>query len=577
MVSSVTFKKKLNMPINRFFKSLFLSREKRRHSLLYLNIAQFLGVINDNIFKLVVAFLLIDSLGSSQASLILSATGAIYVIPFLLFSSSAGILADRFSKQKLLVLMKCAEIIVMIMAIFAFGAKSISGCFILLFFLSIHSALFGPSKYGIIPELVPAESVSKANGLVTSFTYLAIILGTFFASFLTEITNRHFVIIAFFCLSLAFLGFLATFGIKKTPPQGSSKKMNLLFIREIYYTMRYCRTVPHLIPAILGSAFFLFIGGFTQLNIIPFALQSLNLSEISGGYLFLATALGIALGAFLAGKASRKRVELGLPCLAGFGIALFFALLKLFSTSLIAVIICLLFIGVLGGAFIVPFDTFIQLTSDKIKRGQTIGATNFLSFLGVLMASFLLYLFNQVFELSPSTSFLVLSAITFLVSFTLSLRLIEFALHYFSRKILKPLCHYQHPRMEELDRTKEAILIIEKFTWKKALLLLSSVPQVHYFLSEKSKKWCWIFHLLPNIHPLTAEQNLEDMITLSLPLIERGKIPCLLLDQALSFKENIPSKGLFSLFKKSIPSIFFTHFSKDLDNRTITAIFTEKK
>src|ERR1051326_305982 len=159
-----------------------------RHSLAWLNITQFLGVINDNVFKFVMAFLLIDTLGFSKASSILSATGAIYVIPFLLFSSSAGILADRFSKQKLLVVMKIAEIIIMLLAILAFGMKSVWGCYTLLFLLSTHSAMFGPSKYGIIPELVPEDAVSKANGLITSFTYLAIIIGTFLASFLTEIT-----------------------------------------------------------------------------------------------------------------------------------------------------------------------------------------------------------------------------------------------------------------------------------------------------------------------------------------------------------------------------------------------------
>ena len=188
-----------------FFKRLSQwmtpSPKAGKRSLLSLNIAQFFGVINDNVFKLVMAFLLIESLGYAETSKILSATGAIYVIPFLLFSSSAGILADRFSKQKLLVGMKCAEILIMILAVFAFGSKSLFGCFTLLFLLSTHSALFGPSKYGIIPELVPQNEVSRANGLVTSFTYLAIILGTFLASFLTDITQHHFVLIALFCLS----------------------------------------------------------------------------------------------------------------------------------------------------------------------------------------------------------------------------------------------------------------------------------------------------------------------------------------------------------------------------------------
>ena len=388
-----------------------------------LNLAQFLGVINDNVFKFTMAFLLIDAFGKEHASSILSATGAIYVIPFLLFSSSAGILADRFSKQKLLVIMKIVEMSVMVLAIFAFATISVLSCYILLFLLATHSAMFGPSKYGIIPELVENEKVSRANGLITSFTYLAIIIGTFLASFLTELTSRHFTLIAIFCFIVALGGFFSALGIKHTQPQGSQKKMNVFFVREIYRTLKASTQTRHLLPAIVGSSYFLFIGAFTQLNIIPFALQSLNLSEVTGGYLFLATALGIALGSYIAGKASKKRVELGMSCLAGLGIAFSFFLLAIFPDNLIKTVIALIFIGVLGGIFIVPFDTFIQLYSTNEKRGQTIAAANFLAFFGVLIASLALYLFNQVLYLTPAGGFAVVGLITLITTFVLMARL----------------------------------------------------------------------------------------------------------------------------------------------------------
>src|SRR5690349_13951721 len=118
--------------LKRIYNKIPSFSKSGRHALGFLNMTQFLGIINDNVFKFVMAFLLIDALGFSKASTILSATGAIYVIPFLLFSSVAGILADRFSKQKLLVVMKVAEIIVMILAIFAFATKSVWGCYTLL-------------------------------------------------------------------------------------------------------------------------------------------------------------------------------------------------------------------------------------------------------------------------------------------------------------------------------------------------------------------------------------------------------------------------------------------------------------
>jgi acyl-[acyl-carrier-protein]-phospholipid O-acyltransferase/long-chain-fatty-acid--[acyl-carrier-protein] ligase len=541
-----------------------------RYSLGFLNITQFLGVINDNIFKFVMAFLLIDTLGQTKASGILSATGAVYVIPFLLFSSSAGILADRFSKQKLLVVMKLAEIIVMALAIVAFAVKSVFGCYTLLFLLSTHSAMFGPSKYGIIPELVPNDKVSRANGLITSFTYLAIILGTFLASFLTEITNRHFPFIAIVCLVIAAAGFISSLCVKRTPAQGSTKKINFFFVREIYHTLQHCRHVRHLFPAILGSAYFLFIGAFTQLNIIPFALDSLHMSEVAGGYLFLATALGIALGAYLAGKASRKRVELGLSCLSAYGIAICFVLISFFSLSLAKVIACLVMIGLLGGVFIVPFDTFIQLYSADEKRGQTIAAANFLSFTGVLVASFALFLFSQVFDLSSATSFMVVGIITFFVAIAFTFRLSDLSMAYFSRKILQPLCRFSKPDIEETDFSKNTILVMENATWRNAFLLSGVLPNTHFLLPYNHRKRKWYLRMFHSIHHVDKEDRMVEIMGDAKEYLKKGVVPCLFLDKTMPGKVLKPSYPLLEFFTNSHVKLAFVRFEKDPSTKELT-------
>src|SRR5205807_1874922 len=97
--------------------------------------------------------------------------------------------------------------------------------YVLLFILSTHSATFGPSKYGIIPEIVPKDKISRANGLITSFTYLAIILGTFLASFITDITNRNFILVGGFCLLIAIAGLITALRIQYTPARGISKSI----------------------------------------------------------------------------------------------------------------------------------------------------------------------------------------------------------------------------------------------------------------------------------------------------------------------------------------------------------------
>ncbi len=142
-----------------------------------LNATQFLGALNDNVFKLLVIYLLINVKGPAAANTILSLAGAIFVIPFLLFSSSSGILADRLSKRTIIVYTKILELLIMLFGLAAVIYESEIGAYTALFFMAAQSALFGPSKYGIIPELVESKMVSKANGSLTSFTYLAIILG----------------------------------------------------------------------------------------------------------------------------------------------------------------------------------------------------------------------------------------------------------------------------------------------------------------------------------------------------------------------------------------------------------------
>ena len=214
----------------------------QRHSLGFLNIAQFLGVVNDNLFKLILVFMLIQAQGEKEANTILSLAGAVFVIPFLLFSSSAGVLADRYSKQRILRYIKAVEIVILVLALPAFAFKSGLAGYSLLFLLAALHAVFGPSKYGIIPELVSKESIPKANGLITSFTYLGIIIGTFFASFMTEITNYNFLLVVSFSLILAIMGFIASFGVRYTPPQGSKKRFNPYFIREIFKTLHSVRS-----------------------------------------------------------------------------------------------------------------------------------------------------------------------------------------------------------------------------------------------------------------------------------------------------------------------------------------------
>lgn len=506
-------------------------------SFYFLNGTQFLGALNDNIFKLLVIYLLININGPAAANSVLSIAGAIFVIPFLVFSSGAGVLADRISKRRIIVVSKLLELAVMIFGFFTVYFEFQFGAYMALFMMATQSAIFGPSKYGIIPEIVETKMMSKANGSMTSLTYLAIILGTFLASFITDITDKNFIFEAGFCVFIAVAGVLMSLGISRTDAKKSTKKINPFFLYEIYQTTKTAWKVPHLIPAIFGSSFFLLIGAFTQLNIIPFAMQSLHLSEVGGGYLFLATAVGIAIGSVLAGQISKDKIEPGLSCIAGIFIPIFFFTLYLFSSSLICTIISLALLGIVGGGFLIPFDSFIQLNSPDEKRGQIIAAANFFSFTGVLLAAFCLYAISEELGFSAASGFALMGLLSLIANTILIGRLSSLFLPFFAQKILKRVRKLKPPATLPLPST---VVILQSNSWWDAILLYTYLPKLHLLLPiPYLRRFPWFNGFADAIHIVPPQpksiSELEDLFNLLKKFKTNGYSLCLFFHQG---KEN---------------------------------------
>lgn len=473
-----------------------------------LNATQFLGALNDNIFKLLVIYLLIAIKGPEQANIILSLAGAIFVIPFLLFSSAAGVLADRLSKRSIIVFAKGFELFIMISASIAVFAESEFGLYTCLFFLATHSALFGPSKYGIIPELVEEKMVSRANGSITSFTYLAMILGTFLASYLTNVTEKNFMLVVSFCTLISVIGLTTAFGITPTEPGHSTKKINPFFFYEIYQTLKISWNIPHLLPCIFGSSFFLFIGAFTQLNMIPFAMQSLGLSDVGGGFLFLPTAIGIAIGSILSGRIAKESVEPGVSCIAGVFISVFFVGISVFSHSLTAVICLLTLLGVAGGCYLIPFDAYLQVNAPNEKRGQIIAAANFFSFVGVLMAAIYLYFVSENLGFSAAHSFGLLGILCFFINLVLMGRLSALLFPFLAKKVFKKVRRlHLNSQLPEMT----TVVILQSNSWLDAILLYNYFPELKILTpAKKLRNFPWLNCMFESIRIIAREPDEEE-------------------------------------------------------------------
>jgi acyl-[acyl-carrier-protein]-phospholipid O-acyltransferase/long-chain-fatty-acid--[acyl-carrier-protein] ligase len=510
---------------------MFFSLLKKFSSFTYLNMTQFLGALNDNIYKFLTVYFLIGLWGIDDSPLILATTGAVFVLPFLLFSASSGILADRFSKRNIIVLTKIFELVIMALAVLCFAYESVWGSYIILFLLALQSAVFSPSKYGIIPELVSTDKITRANGIMSMSTFLAIICGTFFASFLIDFTDRNFIFASLFCTMVALVGMITSFCIEYTPPSGSTQRFNIFFLGEIYSSLKIAKKYPSLLAAIFGSGFFLFLGSFVQLNMIPFAAYSLGFSDVQGGYLFLLTALGIGTGSMIAAKISGNIVELGLVPIAGVGVVVSCYLLDYFSGSLFLVIPLVVIVGAFGGMYQVPLDSYVQVASPNKSRGQIIAATNFLSFIGVLLSSGLIYLIGFL-NIDPDHGFTIVGTITLGVTVVLGYQYFDY-LSRFVAMVLSRLHFSTNFIGQENVPDRPAVYVCTHTEWNDTLLILGAQRRrIRFFIEREQEHTKWLRKLygllrVAFVPSLESHENNDDRIQEIKKALDRGYSVCL--------------------------------------------------
>lgn len=532
----------------------FLTRQ--RSSFSYLNITQFLGAMNDNIFKLLIVYFLIDLVGIAKSPKILALAGAIFVAPFLLFSASSGMLADRISKSVIIKCTKALEVVAMLFGTLTFYYKMPWGAYGVLFLMATQSAIFSPSKYGIVPELVKEDKITKANGLLTSFTYAAMIIGTFLSSFLTDITGRNFVAAALVCVSIAVIGFLTSLGIEYTPPAGSTRRGGAFFLYEIYRTLRRIRLEQNIPIAVFGSAYFLFLGAFLQLNLIPYATEVLALTDTQGGYLFLVAAVGIGLGSLWVGRISQAFVELGVVPLAALALCVGSFLIDYFSFSLLLTIPTILFTGMAAGVYLIPLDTFIQVKSPRKIRGQVIAATNFLAFIGVLAASGMLIFINDILDLKADKGFTVFGFLTLGMALWMIFQLSDYLVRFLGM-LLARICFQMNVRgQKNIPLNEPALLLCYRRSWSDALVLLGAQKQrVHFFYESPHSvsPWSIFFHRLlkwrvtPSLRPGFISQDTIEGIKQAM---KKGRSVCLLLKEEKD--EPLVLDALGSVYKKTL-------------------------
>lgn len=498
----------------------------------WFNATQFLGALNDNIFKLLVILFLIKLQGTSQASSITAIAGAIFVMPFLLFMATAGKFADRYSKSKIVVCAKVAEVVIMAAGCAAFVLQSSALIYCVLFLMAAQSTFFAPAKYGILPELVESEHLPRANGQLEALTFLAIVIGTAAGPMISQITGANFALAAGGCVVISILGLSTSMKVKHTSPAGSGAKSSLFFARDIWRTMRDISYDRDLLLAVIASACFLLIGGFVYSNLIPYGISHLGLSETQSAYLFVIAAAGIGAGSIFAGRLSGRNVEFGIVPMGAIGLtvsSIGLGFVPSFYTTLALVFIT----GVSAGLFIVPINTFIQIRSPQKQRGQILAASGFLGWVGVLLACGLIYLLANIWRLTAAQMFMVLGLLALIPTIVTIILLPDFFVRFIAVLLTKLCYRIKVFGIENVPTDKSALLVSNHVSYVDALLLLATGQRRIRFVIEKrfyNKWWLRPMAKLMKVIPVSSSdppRKLIDSLRQARTAMDEGYLVCI--------------------------------------------------
>ncbi len=388
---------------------------------------QFQGAFSGNALKWLVSFLVLESAVTREQRdfLFVLVVPLVFAVPFLAFSIPGGYFADRFSKRRVTVWTKVLEVLTMGFATFALWQNRLELAALALFFVCAQEAIFGPSKYALMPELLPTTRLSWGNGVIELWTLLAAIGGTLTGGFLAHTFRGRQEWSGFILIGLAVAGLLASLGISKVPAADPSRKFRWNWPKEFFAEIGRMRQDAILWVAVIANTFFWFLGAILLLNIVLYATDILLVDEAHSSYLLAALSMGIGAGSYIAGHASGKKIEMGMILPGLTGIVLTTGALFVPGLTYEFVMVLLFLLGVSAGFFVVPVNALIQKRPRAEVKGRVIGASNLLSFGGIALQPLVQYAMLRLGHPDPGHVFLICAVACVAMLFVLARMLPE--------------------------------------------------------------------------------------------------------------------------------------------------------
>jgi len=362
-------------------------------------ITQFLGAFNDNVFKQLILLLAtptVAQVAAGTADDLQSRAQYVFAASFLIFSGFAGYLSDRYSKRPIVILSKVAEIVCMLLGVIGFYFYShfgLTGMFAVLFLMGTQSAFFGPSKYGILPEMLRPSDLPRANGIFLMLTFLAIIFGMAVAGGLKLLLDNKLWIASLACVGIAIAGTITSLWVRKVPAAQPNLEYRWSCWMISKDTLALLRRDRQLLWAIVVVAMFWLVGGMVLQSVNALGKSQLGLNEMQTSMLAASIGVGTAIGCILGGHLSHNRVSRPVVVGGAAGTVAMLAIMCLpggqhqHLLGFYGSIPVLIALGVFSGMFIVPVQVALQSRPPREEKGRMIATMNQLSWVGVILGA----------------------------------------------------------------------------------------------------------------------------------------------------------------------------------------------
>lgn len=466
-------------------------------------VTQFLGAFNDNLFKNALVVLLTFQAAqwtTLKVELLANLAAGVFILPFFLFSATAGQLADKYDKALLARLVKVLEMVIMGVAAAGFFLHSLPVLMGALFLLGCHSTLFGPVKYAILPQHLHNDELVGGNALIEAGTFVAILIGTLAGGLLAG-SVEHPAWIALGGFVVAAAGYLSSRGIPSAPAPEPGLTVNLNPLSETWRNIAFARQNRTVFLSILGISWFWLYGALFLAQFPAYAKNVLGGGESAVTLLLATFTVGIGIGSMLCERLSGKHVEIGLVPFGSigltlFGLDLFFAspsgltgttpheLLALLSLPAVwRVLFDLVMLGVFGGFFIVPLYALVQLRSAAGQRARIIAANNILNALfmvvGALGAGALLGA-----GLSIPALFAGAAALNALVALYIYRLVPEFLIRFVAWLLIKAAYRLRSAGTQHIPEEGAALLVCNHVSFVDSLVVMGAAPRPVRFVMD---------------------------------------------------------------------------------------------